>query len=154
MQKQVPNLGDVFWVPIEDGTLVLGQIVEIEKEVLNSITCAFFDCRRPPGGEMPLEFSRPISVQFVTRDLFLSGRWQREANHPVHVSKAALPYRETKAREWVGAKVVGSGIISKFLSAFYGLRNWAEMKDPAYYEALLLAGVVRRAYANPAIHRA
>jgi hypothetical protein len=147
MPKQQPKLGDVFWVPIEDGSFVLGQIVEIEPEVLNSITCAFFNCRSSSGEKQTPLFSQPISIQFVTRDLFSSGKWKRQANQPVQISPASLPYREAKAREWVGAKVIGSGIITMFLAAFYGLRSWEEMKDPRYYQNLLLPGVERRVYA-------
>ncbi len=42
---------------------------------------------------------------------------------------------------WIGAKVIGSGIIASFLSAFYNLRDWTEMKDPEYYTKLLRPGV-------------
>ncbi len=38
----------------------------------------------------------------------------------------------------------GSGIMRKFLSAFFGLRDWHQMHDPEYYQKLLLDGVVRK----------
>jgi hypothetical protein len=43
--KKISKVDDVFWVPIEDGSCVLGQIVEIVKKALNSITCSFFEFR-------------------------------------------------------------------------------------------------------------
>lgn len=141
MPKQIAKVGDVFWVSIEDGTYVLGQIVEIEKEVLNSITCAFFDVKKNSPENESLDLSTPISIQFVTKDLFNNGTWQRTTCESVLIPENELPYRDTIKEGWVGAKVIGSGIICKFLSAFYGLRAWDEMHDPNYYQNLLLPGV-------------
>ena len=137
MTKQIANIGDVFEVPLDDKSSVLGQIVEIEKEVLNCITCVFFYSRN----EKSINTLKPISIQFVTKDLFNSGKWKRIGNEKVQIPETSLPYRETKENGWVGAKVIGSGIIVKFLSAFYGQRQWNEMKDPNYYNNLLLPGV-------------
>ena len=138
MPRQIAKVGDVFWVRIDDDSLVLGQIVEIKKEVLNSITCAFFDIK---NNAEDCDLSSPVSVQFVTKDLFNKGTWARISNEKVEISENILPYRDTANNGWIGAKVIGSGIINKFLSAFYGLRAWDEMHDPSYYQKLLLPGV-------------
>ena len=143
-KRQIAKVGDVFWVPLEDESVVLGQVVEIQPEALNSITCAFFDCRRELTKKAEPDFSNAISVQFVTKDLFASGHWQRQANMPVQIPTNIFPYRETEPDGWIGAKIIGSGIIRMFLSAFYGLRDWTEMHDPGYYQNLLLAGVSKR----------
>jgi len=143
MPKQKVKVGDVFWVPIEDGSFVLGQIVEDECEVLNSIACVFFDCRVSPKETNEVNFDYPISCQFVTRDLFNSGVWKRINNLPNQINDELLPYRKTKEDGWIGAKIRGSGVIRKFLSAYYGLRDWNEMHDPNYYQELLLKGVLR-----------
>ena len=144
MPRQIAKVGDVFWVPIEDGTFVLGQVVEIQKEVLNSITCAFFNVRQASQEIEAQDLTAPISIQFVTKDLFSKGTWQRTGNEPVLISEGELPYRDTENEGWVGAKVIGSGIITMFLSAFFELRPWDEMHDPNYYQNLLLPGVQRR----------
>tara|TARA_R110002124_G_C8543010_1_gene478505 strand:- start:67 stop:510 length:444 start_codon:yes stop_codon:yes gene_type:complete len=145
MPRQKPTTGTFFWVPLEDGTVALGQIVEIRPEVLNSITCAFYELRAPEPRDFDLGSLQPISVQFVTPDLFKSGAWQAQEASPGNPAQVPLPYRETEPDGWVGAKVIGSGIVAKFLSAFYGLRDWSEMHDPNYYQYLLLPGVVRAA---------
>lgn len=144
MPRQKVKVGDVFWVPIESDTYVLGQIIEEEKEVLNSITCSFFDCTATNLDSANLDFSNPISCQFVTRDLFNNGNWVRVNNLPNQVGDYLLPYREAKNNGWIGAKVIGSGNIKDFLSAFYGMRDWHEMFEPKYYENLLLNGVNRK----------
>jgi hypothetical protein len=141
MPKQIANVGDVFWVPIDGGDYVLGQIVEIEKDVLNSITCAFFNYRSTEIKMASPKEKTPVSVQFVTKDLFSSGKWVRVLNEGVCIPDESLPYRDAKENGWLGAKVIGSGIIAMFLAAYYGYREWHEMKDPQYYENLLLPGV-------------
>lgn len=144
MPRQRVKTGDVFWVPLDDGTVVLGQVLEIQKDALDSITCAFFDVRRAEPGEHIKDLISPICIQFVTKDLFTNGTWKRVDNAPVSVPISLLPYRETEKNGWVGARIIGSGIIRMFLSAFYGLRSWDEMHDPNYYENLLLPGVQRQ----------
>jgi len=141
MAKQIANVGDVFWVPIDGGDYVLGQIVEIEKDVLNSIACAFFDYRSTEIKMASPKEKISVSVQFVTKDPFSSGKWVRVLNEGVCITNASLPYRDAKENGWPGAKVIGSGIIAMFLAAYYGYRDWLEMKDPQYYENLLLPGV-------------
>ena len=143
MPRQVAKVGDVFWVPIGADAYVLGQIVEIEKAVLNSICCALFDQKSIEPEMENFDLSSPFSVQFVTKDLFNAGVWERVCNSKVIIPDLLLPYREAKKNDWIGVKVIGSGIIIKFLSAYYGLRDWAEMHDPQYYQHLLLPGASR-----------
>jgi len=144
MPRQKVNVGDIFWVPIEDGSFVLGQIIEEQREVLNSITCVFFDCRVSEIIDAPFTFDKPICCQFVTRDLFNSGQWQRVDNLSNQVASSVLPYRETEAKGWIGASMIGSENIQQLLGAFYGLRAWDEMFDPNYYQKLLLPNVSRK----------
>lgn len=147
MPRQKTNVGDVFWVPLEDGSFSIGQIVEVKPEVLNSITCAFYDLRSNVPNTDPVILNDLVSVQFVTPDLFKSGKWRKQCNMPVNLSPKLLPYRSTESDGWVGAKVIGSGIINMFLSAFYGLRDWREMYDPNFYQSLLQPGVEAYGYA-------
>ena len=142
MPKQVPTVGDVFLVELVDGTFVVGQVIETRPVLMNSITCAFFDKRVASADEadIPLVRSSVLSCQFVTRDAFNRGKWKRIRTMPTAIPISDLPYRDTEASGWIGAKVVGSGIIASFLNAYFGLGDWSEMKDPKYYDALLFAG--------------
>lgn len=153
MVRQKVKVGDVFWVKIDDDSFVLGQIIEEQCEVLNSITCVFFDCRVKDIDGAKLIFDKPISCQFVTRDLFNSGQWQRVCNLPNQVGDNLLPYKEAELNGWNGAKMIGSGIIREFLAAFYGLREWDEMFNPNYYQELLLPGVERSNAYNKRLKR-
>lgn len=139
-------MGDVFAVPLEDGSFTLGQVVETDPILMNSITCVFYDARvheLEDNKVASLDDSNPIACQFVTRDQFNKGKWRRVSQLESNFPPEQYPYRETRKNGWKGAKVIGSGIVNKFLSAYYGLRDWEEMKDPKYYSALLLPGVSR-----------
>jgi len=141
--KQDWQVGDVFVVPLRDRSLVVGQVVGQEPEVLNSATVAFFDHRVSDEKEVqesPLP--RPSTVfaaLFVTRDLLDSGDWPVVAHGRVDLPSALLPYENLRDRGFVGAKVIGSGIVEDFLSAFYGLAPWDDWKDPNYLDGLLLS---------------
>jgi hypothetical protein len=79
----------------------------------------------------------------VTGDLLKKGRWKIHAYADVQLHKSDFPYEECRAKGWIGAKMIGSGIIESFLAAFHGLGYWDEMKDPDYYDHLLLPRVNR-----------
>jgi len=144
MPRQIPKVGDVFVVPLADGSKCIAQVLEIEPILMNSITCAFFDIRSnedsPETSNLTLSEENTLSCQFVTRDLFNRGVWKRIGNRPPTIKESLYPYRETKGKGWVGAKVIGSGIVESFLNAYFGLGDWREMKDPDYYNKLLFKG--------------
>ena len=144
MPRQIPKIGDVFLVTLHDRLKVPGQVVETHPILMNSITCAFFDMKLGDTVELPVCLAEEdlLACQFVTRDRFNNGTWSRVANRPVELPDHCLPYRETESTGWVGAKVIGSGIMESFLKAYYGLGSWTEMKDPQYYEKLLARGRV------------
>jgi len=147
MKLQTPAVGAIFTIPLVDGSRAIGQIVGREPQVLNSWTCAFSRLRlgkeevaEPKDALLPEDV---ISVQFVTGDLLKKGRWKIHAHAPVRLPKSDFPHEECRANGWIGAKIIGSGIIESFLAAFYGLGYWDEMKDPEYYDHLLLLRISR-----------
>jgi hypothetical protein len=143
MPKQIPKVGDVFFVKLSNGDNCIGQVIEIEPILMNSITCAFYDGKFKENVDPTEIVSNPknvIACQFVTRDLFNKGIWKRIGNLAVCLNDELLPFRHTKVNNWIGATVRGSGIMNKFLNAFNGLGDWREMKDPEYYNKMLLNG--------------
>lgn len=141
-KKQSWGAGDVFVVEMGDGRCAVGQIVGREAGVLNSVSVAFFDqrCERPEDApHLPLTLDRVISVVFSTRDLLDSWTWRVVGNRPVVVPQHLLPYEATRASGWVGAKVIGSGNLRKFLDAYFGLRAWDDWHDPEYLDRFLLS---------------
>lgn len=141
-RKQNWTLGDVFAVPMSDGRFAVGQIVGREPEVLNSVTVALFDQTWPSAEETiqsDVSEARAFTIIFSTRDLLDLGKWKVVGNLPVRIQRELLPYQHTRSSGWVGAKVVGSGILTKFIEAYFGLATWDHWKDPAYLDKMLLS---------------
>jgi hypothetical protein len=137
------SVGDVFYIPLSDKDVVLGQIVGREADVLNSVTVALFDVKcTPEDATAALPFiaaSRAFAVLFTTRDLLDMGEWPVHGHKPVSIPKAQLPYEHLRHDTFIGAKVIGSGIVNEFVNAFYGLTPWDDWKDPTYLDGLLLS---------------
>lgn len=139
-KKQQWHEGDIFTVETSDGMHVVGQIVGREPEVLNSVSVAFFDVRltQPDEAkEIELDPAKIFSIVFSTRDLLDSGSWKVVGNRQVAIETSQLPHEELRSSGFVGAKVIGSGILVEFLNAYYGLTAWDDWKEPDYLDRLL-----------------
>lgn len=133
----------MFVISTKDGSDVVGQIVGREPQVLNSVSCAFYDWRLTNLDEVvqcaTLPIEQVFSSLFVTRDLLDSGAWKVVANKPVTFSPAKFPYEDLRVNGFIGAKVIGSAIVEEFINAFYGLLPWDDWKDPDYLDKLLIS---------------
>lgn len=90
-----------------------------------------------------MALSDPIAVLLVTPDLLNKRIWPIPSHGEPKVLPQDRPY-ERKAK-WVGAKIIGSGNIEKFLAAYHGLAPWDDGHDPNYLDKLLLPGTPRPA---------
>ena len=126
-----------------NGQFVLGQVAGREASVLNSVTIAFYDYRYDSVQEAEkvdsLERGKAFSVVFSTRESLDSGDWHVVGNRAIAVSIDDMPYENLRSSSFVGAKVIGSGILDEFLNAFYALMPWDDWKDPQYLDRLLLS---------------
>jgi hypothetical protein len=136
------RVGDVFLVPLIDGKWAVGQVVGREAIALNSASCAFFDAVvRRSNDDLPQDLfsmDNVYSVIFVTRELLDNGKWTIVGNRPVIVERAQLPFEQLRSVGFVGAKIVGGGIVNKFVNAFHGLHPWDSLHDPQYFDKLLV----------------
>ena len=142
-RKQAYSGGDVFLVPLKDGSQSVGQVLSITKRALNSCICAFFDIRLPNGVkkvEQALKEGDLIAVQFVTVDLLKKGYWPVIEAREVEIDiEKYIPLQDIEQKGFVGAHIEGSGIIQEFLSAYYALRPWDTWYEPDYLDKLLVS---------------
>ena len=142
MARKPWDVGNLFAIPLTDGSFALGQVVSHDPGILNGITCVFFGRRIPelsPGAvDAPPLPPEAIAVQFVTKDLLTRRTWRVLGNYPLTLPASILPHEDTRASGWVGARVIGSGVIQHFLNAYFGLESWTQMKEPTYFDGLLL----------------
>ena len=138
MKRQRPKIGDIFSIELSDGDYATGQVVGREREVLNSITCAFFNAKLAQPAHNLSSAGTLMSCLFVTADLLNRGKWAIAANEPTSIGEEEQPYENLRSKGWVGAKMIGSGIVEEFLNAYHGLAYWDDWHDPAYLDALLI----------------
>ena len=142
MARKTWDVGNLFAIPLTDGGYSLGQVLGREGQVLNSITCAFYKTRLSASDLRSVQAVPDpddlIAVQFITKDLLTRRVWKVLGNFPVTLPRAVLPHEDKREQGWIGAKVIGSGIMVHFLNAWFGLEPWDQMHDPNYFDQLLL----------------
>ncbi|MEP1740786.1 MAG: Imm26 family immunity protein [Kangiellaceae bacterium] len=141
MAKKTWDIGNIFCVELSDSSHVIGQVIGREAEVLNSITSAFFSLK---FDEMPsvdtleeLDESKLIACQFITKDLLTKRVWKVIGAREPIIAKENYPYEHCRENGWIGAEMHGSGIMVKFLEAYYALGIWDDWYDPNYLDEIL-----------------
>ena len=146
-KRQRLKEGDVFVVPLSDGTFSLGQILARERQALNAIACAFYKIRIVNGPTVEVPASLPqdqvISIILTIPDALNRAAWPVVTDRAIPTSIAVRPYEKYREAKWVGARIIGSGIVVQFLNAYFGLAPWNVMHDPNYFDGLLLDGSLR-----------
>jgi hypothetical protein len=142
-KRQKPREGDVFFIPLVDGSFSVGQLLQITPEALNSYVCAFFDVRVPDDSvdaATDINNCTPFAVLFVTPESLKRGYWPILRNVKLAAEvEQYIPIRSLEAAEFVGATIIGAGNIRKFIDAYYGLRPWDDWHDPGYLDGLLVS---------------
>ncbi|MDZ4047547.1 MAG: Imm26 family immunity protein, partial [Pseudoxanthomonas sp.] len=123
-KKHPWSVGDVFLVPLKDGSHCPGQIVGREPGLFDCAAIALFDRRGTWNESTELGIDDVFSKLFVSRDFLDSGQWPVVHHRPAVLSGQDLPNEELRASRYVGAKVRGSEIVQEFVDAFYGLMPW------------------------------
>ena len=146
-KRQRHKVGDVFAIPLVDGSFALGQVLSYEPDALNSVGCAFYSIRAPDRKSLvvPQLLSREniVSILLTTKDLLTRGRWPVLENRATSIPLAHCPYDRFRSLKWVGVTIEGSAIVEQFLSGYHGLSPWDQFADPKYLDALLLDASLR-----------
>lgn len=110
--------------------------------MMNSVSCALYNIKVPetcPPEAAPLPSSGSlIACLFTTHDLLRKGVWTVIGHAPPQIPSDQLPYEDRRSSGWIGARMHGSGIVRRFLNAYYRLEPWDDWADPKYLDALLI----------------
>jgi hypothetical protein len=132
-----PDIGDVFRLPLPDGSFALGHVTGLLPKVY-AVGCVLYDVRgREPLFEPDLV---AVSAQLVTPDQLERRNWPIIGSFPVPANASVQPWHADRD-SLVGLKILGSGVFATLAAAFHGLAPWDGMHDPAFFDNLLLAGV-------------
>lgn len=139
-KKQSWIVGDIFLVPLSDGSFTVGQVLAIEKEALNSVICVFTTDRHScVSSGIHLNERKIISAQFTTPDLLDSGEWRVVGHQNAVLIEKYFDMGKLKSVGFVGVKVIGSGIVMKFLDACFGFYPWDGFFERDFLDKLLLS---------------
>ncbi len=139
-KKQNWCIGDIFLVPLADGTFSVGQVIARYKDALNSVVCIFTTSRiKKLESEVTINEDEIISALFVTPDFLDSGDWLVVGSWPPVPVEHYFDTDALKADGFVGVKVVGSGIVINFIEACFGLYPWDGFFEADYLDKLLLS---------------
>ncbi len=144
-KRQKWKEGDVFLLPLEDGSHCVGQVLQITKRALNSVVCSFSKVRTSLADRSAsFEKNDIVAVLFTTPDQLNDGEWSVIRHESQHDSADKyLDMQRFEAADFVGVKVIGSGIIVSLMRAWFGLEPWDDFFDPNYLDKCLLPGVSR-----------
>lgn len=139
-KKQKWKVGDVFLVPLCDGNYSVGQVLSWEKDALNSVVCVFSILKvKNKNVEIALDPDKIISALFTTPDLLDSGDWIVVDNSASLSVDDFFDMKSLKSDGFIGIKVIGSGIVIKFMDACFGLYPWDGFYESDYLDKLLLS---------------
>lgn len=138
----------IFAVPLLDGSHAIGVFHKFTPKPLNSCICSFYNYATNKTEleiENKLNRENAISLIFTTPDSLKAGKWLMLDGSKSVFQDSELPdFKYNQIGSYKGAKVYGSGIVRKFLNAYFGLMPWDMMKDPDYFQNLLLEGAPQR----------
>lgn len=131
--------GDVFAVPLLDGSFVMGQVLDLQMK--NVVRVALFNNKTININEATIDncckSQDLISLITCTIDKLDNNSWGIIGNKAIEIPFSLFPNEQFRNKGWVGAKTYGSAILEKFLNAFYGLVPWDDLADPFYLDKLL-----------------
>lgn len=139
IKRQKWGPGDLFAVPLLDGSFLLGQVLAHEPQAMNGVSCALFDQRFNNNNAPRPAIDAIFSILLVTRDLLDRGVWQIVGNSPIDVPRSAFPFENLRPAGFVGATIRGSRIVNEFANAFCGLHPWDDWANPDYLDGLLIS---------------
>ncbi|NGY03668.1 Imm26 family immunity protein [Solimonas terrae] len=139
-RKQKWGVGDVFEVPLRDGSAAIGQVIALEPGAMKCPICAFYAEKWRDDVSPKLIESDLIAVLFVTPDLLDSGVWTIVGSRLAIKPDRFVALDELRRSNFVGLRIIGSGIVRELVEAFDGLIPWDRYHDPNYLDGLLAPG--------------
>ncbi|MFC7371592.1 Imm26 family immunity protein [Fictibacillus iocasae] len=143
-KKQKWKVGDIFQVPLENGTYTFGQVVW--KSYTHPV-CGLLDLHL--SDVPPLEDFIPpsfIAVLSITPNFLDNHRWKVLGNLAVAIQVEDVP-EEFRGTDDAGAMSFTSGILEDLANAFFGVTPWNVSADEDFFDEILLPSVKRRSTA-------
>lgn len=123
--KVVP--GDVFTVPLADGTQGVAQVIEVIPGLAAAL-CAFYSYRvgAQAPATVPFDFARSDIVTVTPMSLLalLNGDWPILHNAPVAHADLSCKLDPLRASRFVGLSIANAQTMAALMNAHHGLGPW------------------------------
>jgi hypothetical protein len=133
------NFGDIFLIPLLDGTFNVGQVLDLR--IINCVRCAIYDERckaaQPDTNELCKQ-NNLLSLVECTREQLDFSVWKIVGNSKVVIPIERFPNENFRNNNWIGSKTYDAAIIEDFVNAFYALQPWDDWGDPNYLDKFLI----------------
>jgi hypothetical protein len=137
------DYGDVFGVPLADGTFGLIQAIDhwMPRWIYTAVTDGRITSLIATGAvTQPGKLIALLAVDDAPLDF---GGFPRVGRALPMARRRDFPNEAFGDSAYVGAKSYTGGIVAAFLSAWHKLAPWNVYKDEAYFDKLLISGVAR-----------
>jgi hypothetical protein len=138
-RKVNPQEGNLFAIPLLDGSRAVGQLVE-RISFPGAALCAFYSYRLFPDAQanrsLDMRASEVISIQFVPIRPIEKCEWEvigqlQPTNGHLRPDRDAL-----RLANYVGMTVPNTNMMEAFLNAFHGLSPWEIGSDKDFLRCL------------------
>ncbi|WP_066073431.1 Imm26 family immunity protein [Neobacillus soli] len=133
-KKQKWKVGDIFQIPLEDGTYAFGQIVW--KNYTQPV-CGLFDINKKVVPTLEEIIDNPfISILTLTTTSIDNHSWKVIGNMNVEIQKDEVP-------KSIDNESFSSGLLQDLANAFYGITPWNIYAEEDCFDQMLLPAVKR-----------
>ena len=134
------KFGDVFLVPLLDGTYGTGQVLDLQMP--NIVRVALFDENVKSISELDFSgscaMSNLISLIASSREQLDFGAWKIVGNKFINIPAKNYPNEQFKKKDWVGASHYDAALLEDFLNSFYSLLPWDDWFNPNFLDEFLV----------------
>jgi hypothetical protein len=138
-KKQKWKEGDIFQIPLEDGSYAFGQVLW---KSYNPV-CGLFNFNKQAVPSLVEIINTPfITVLSLTPNLLDNHRWKVLGNMDVRIQKKDVP-KKFNGSSSIGATDFTSGILEDLANAYYGVTPWNVFAEEDFFDQILLPAVKR-----------
>ena len=140
MKKIIWKSGDVFAVPLKNGSFAIGQV--LDSRIINCLRCVFY-CETIDNLDK-IEIQKlcqkkdMISLVEVTREQLDYNVWKVIGNKPISIPLEKFPNEDFRNNEWIGSITYDAALAEDFLNAFYCQIPWNDWFNPNFLDEFLI----------------
>ena len=139
-KQQNWSKGDIFLVPLSDGTFSVGQVISNIFRSHDSVICAYLLTRVENERIKPiLDKDKTVAMLLTTCDLLDAGTWSIVGHEPPILNPNNFNLEHLSTGDFVGVDIIGSGVVMKFMEACFGLYPWDGFYKKNFLDSLLLS---------------